>query len=216
MAKSEITQKQVNEIADALKVSGVKPSARAVLERLGVGSLTTILKFLQVWHSKQTPVKEPVVVLPVALQKFLFEYVAKEVAYGKEGLIDDIEQMKKNESDLIIESERQLLEINTLSVDIEKYKVDLGVLNAHLVDSKEALVKVSAELSSERTAHESTRIDVAVLKVKLEASLGALIDAKVELDVAKLAAKVAAEEAAELRGKLAQLESEVKVISEVK
>jgi len=133
MAKSEITQDLVNHVAETLKVNGSKPSARLVREKLGgVGSTTTILKFLQVWQASQAKPVVKDVMLPVALSKYLLEFTAKEVEDGKESLQEDLVQIQQAQSDLIVENERQVAEIEVLSSEAELAQANNAVLASQL------------------------------------------------------------------------------------
>src|SRR3546814_16491265 len=48
-----ITQEQVNAAADALVTAGQKPTNRAILDKLGSGSMATVVKLLQNWKAGQ-------------------------------------------------------------------------------------------------------------------------------------------------------------------
>lgn len=57
MTAALITQEMVDSAADALIDEGVEPSSSSVQKRLGLGSFTTVKKFLDVWRANRaTPV----------------------------------------------------------------------------------------------------------------------------------------------------------------
>ena len=105
--EATITQEQVNAAADAIRASGTKPTARAVREAVGGGSMATVLKLLQVWQSGQVRVEEGPVVLPAGLQRALVDFIGQEVASAKTDLQSDLVVAQQANSDLIAESERQ-------------------------------------------------------------------------------------------------------------
>ena len=50
---STLTFEQVAAHADSLKANGIKPTARAIRDRVGTGSMATLLKHLQQWQGEQ-------------------------------------------------------------------------------------------------------------------------------------------------------------------
>ena len=50
---STLTFEQVAAHADSLKAHGIKPTARAIRDRVGTGSMATLLKHLQQWQGEQ-------------------------------------------------------------------------------------------------------------------------------------------------------------------
>ncbi|HEM7880099.1 TPA: DNA-binding protein [Burkholderia contaminans] len=52
-----ITQEQVSKTAEQIRDAGGRPTARAVRERLGTGSMATVLKFFQAWQDAQAEVR---------------------------------------------------------------------------------------------------------------------------------------------------------------
>jgi len=105
--EATITQEQVNAAADTIRAAGTKPTARAVREALGGGSMATVLKFLQTWQAGQVRAEESPVVLPAGLQRALVDFIGQEVASAKAVLQDDLVAAQQANGDLIAESERQ-------------------------------------------------------------------------------------------------------------
>ena len=64
MRKATVTQEEVNAAADRLLASGTKPTARAVHEEIGRGSMATVLRLLQNWLSAQGQAHETQAALP--------------------------------------------------------------------------------------------------------------------------------------------------------
>ncbi|WP_248324138.1 MULTISPECIES: DNA-binding protein [unclassified Caballeronia] len=76
-----ITQDQVSRAAEAIIDSGTRPTAGAIRERVGKGSMATVLKFFQAWRDAQVKVAEAPV--PPALQKGLLDFVTSAVESAK-------------------------------------------------------------------------------------------------------------------------------------
>jgi len=75
--EATITQEQVNAAADAIRASGAKPTARAIRDQLGSGSMATVLKFLQVWQAGQVKPAAQDVTLPPALTRRLVDFIGR-------------------------------------------------------------------------------------------------------------------------------------------
>src|SRR5260370_13445777 len=82
--EATITAEQVNAVADALKAEGVKPTARAVRERLGnTGSMGTVTRLLQQWRDAQQRQAASTLMLPPALQRAILEFMELELAAAR-------------------------------------------------------------------------------------------------------------------------------------
>ena len=112
--EATITQEAVNAAAEQIRATGAKPTARAVREALGSGSMATVLKHLQAWQANQAHPIEANIVLPIALQRTLVTFIEQEVATAKALLEADLALAEQANRDLIAESERQAATINEL------------------------------------------------------------------------------------------------------
>ena len=112
--EATITQEAVNTAAEQIRATGAKPTARAVREALGSGSMATVLKYLQAWQANQAHPIEANIVLPIALQRTLVTFIEQEVATAKALLEADLALAEQANRDLIAESERQAATINEL------------------------------------------------------------------------------------------------------
>ena len=81
--EATISQEEVNAVADSIRAVGIKPAARMVRDRLGRGSMGTVLKLFHVWQSSQARAPESPLTLPVALQRSLLDCIGQEVAAAK-------------------------------------------------------------------------------------------------------------------------------------
>lgn len=164
-----ITQDQVSKVAEQIRDAGGRPTARAIRERLGTGSMATVLKFFQAWQDAQVRPAEAPVVLPLALQRGLLDFVAAEVERSKGDLRTDLEIANQANADLILEAERQTALVDNLSASLESAYADKAVLSGRLEQVEAERDEARHEAAVERAAAESARTDLAKALLRLEA-----------------------------------------------
>lgn len=164
-----ITQEQVNAAADTIRAAGQKPTARAVREALGVGSMATVLKYLQAWQAGQVRAAETPVVLPAGLQRALVDFIAQEVASAKADLQDDLVSAQQANGDLIVESERQASTIERQAEALETAQAEKAELTGRLAQIEVDLSKAGSDVEHERQAAELARTELAKAQLRLEA-----------------------------------------------
>ena len=182
--ETSITQEQVNAHADAIRATGSKPTARAIREALGGGSMATVLKFLQAWQAGQVKVPESPVVLPVALQKALVDFIGQEVAASKAELQDEILTLQQSNADLIAENERQNSLIESQGESIETLLAEKAELGGRLGQLESDLARAGDEAASLQTSAEEARTALAKAEVRLEAM------PRIESDLERLRAEL--------------------------
>ncbi len=205
--EATITQEQINAAADAIRASGAKPTARAVREQLGTGSMATVLKLLQVWQAGQVKAPETAITLPPALQRALVDFIGQEVATAKAELQTDLVNLQQSNSDLIAESERQSSTIELQAEALESAQAEKAEMAGRLAQVESDLARAGDDVAGERQAAERARTDLAKAELRLEALPRIEAEAdrlRAELDVERVA-KVAAEQAAAVA--LAKLEA---------
>lgn len=163
-----ITQEQVSRAAEAIRDSGSKPTARAIRERLGAGSMATVLKFYQAWAEAQIRPSDPPVVLPPPLQKGLLDFVAAEVARSKSELNGELDAANQANEDLIRENERQALVVDNLTSALETAHADKATLAGQLREVEAERDVARQEATAERQAAEAARTELAKALLRLE------------------------------------------------
>lgn len=163
-----ITQEQVNAAADALKATGVKPTARAVRDAVGAGSMATVLKFLQVWQAGQSKALPAPAVLPAGLQRALFEFIGQEVASARVELETELIMAQQANGDLIAEAEHKDVTVAALEKNLEQALADKAELSGRLNQLTADLDAQRSDALAQREAAESARTDVAKLQLRLE------------------------------------------------
>ena len=167
--ESTITQEQVNAAADTIRAAGTKPTARAVREAVGGGSMATVLKLLQNWQGMQTRPAESPVVLPAGLQRALVDFINQEVSGAKAELQADLVASQQANGDLIVESERQASTIELQAEALESVQGEKAELVGRLAQVESDLVKAGDDVTHERQAAEQARTELAKAQLRLEA-----------------------------------------------
>lgn len=211
--ESVITQEEVNVVADQLRATGAKPTARAVREALGGGSMATVLKHLQVWQGRQVRPPETQAVLPVGLQRALVDFIAQEVASAKVTLETDLVTAQQANQDLIAESERLAAALEREQSAVEALQAEKAELSGRLGQLTKDLDDVRAEAAAQREAAEHARTEKAKLELRLEGvpRLEAEIERlKAALESERSAKVVAEQEAAVSQARLEKTEGQLK------
>lgn len=208
--EANITQEQVNAVADQLRGAGIKPTVRAVRDKLGTGSNATVMKLLESWKATQVKVAEVPVTLPVSLQRALVDYLAQAVAEQKAELGAELAEQKQLNADLAIESERQADEIEALQAELDVMRTERDSLAGRVVQLDSDLRQVRGEVEQERVAAGAVRTELAKAQLRLESvpRLEAdLVAVRADLDQERVG-RAAAEQAAAVA--VAKLEAETK------
>lgn len=185
--EASITQEQVNAAADAIRAAGGKPTARAVREQLGTGSMATVLKLWQNWQAGQIkPVEQPLG-LPPALQRALLDCIGQEVSAARAGLEVDLVTSQLAQADLMKECERQAATIE-IQADALQAAQEAQAAQAGRMGQLEAdLAKATSDAQQERRTAELARTELAKIHLRLEAM------PKMEAEIAALRTELAAE-----------------------
>lgn len=192
-----ITQEQVSRAAETIRDAGGRPTARAIRERLGAGSMATVLKLFQAWQDAQIRPAEAPVSLPQTLQRGLLDFVAAEVERSRLELRTDLDIANQTNADLIVECERLGLIVDNLTATLEAVHAEKAELAGRLTQVETDLDSCRQEAATERQAAEVARTELAKALLRLEAMSrleGDLVAARNDA-AAERAGRVAAEQA---------------------
>lgn len=144
---SNITFGQVAAIADAMKAAGNRPTARAVRERIGSGSMGTIHKLLQQWAGKASADgdEDDAPELPSSIATTLMDFVSTQVAEACEPLNDELKAAQEENEALANENERLEAVIDRLQNERDHAEQRLAAANAQLAMTKDALAGSDSE-----------------------------------------------------------------------
>lgn len=188
--EATISQEEVNAVADSIRAAGGKPTARAVREQLGQGSMATVLRLLQVWQASQGRAAETPVVLPLALQRALVDFIGQEVAAAKLALEQDLVSAQQSQKDLIAENETQLAAIEGLQTTLDELSSEHSQLEGRSAQLAAVLEDARQAAETQRQAAEAARTETAKLQLRLEGV------PRLECELAKLKEALEAERSA--------------------
>ena len=208
--ESTITFEQITAVADAMKMEGVKPTSRAVRERLGnTGSMGTINKLLGRWKSGQERQISAALVLPPALQRVLLEFMDNELTAARTTLEADLVAVRA-----VLETERtgrQQAEQSAAVLAAKLEAAERRATEAEARTTKAEAATAQAAAKAEAVASELVNVSAAaqVNQGRLESTLRELDAAKGAMATATAAAEKSGEAAAELREQLEALKAQV-------
>ena len=168
--ESTSTLEQISAVADAMKTEGVKPTSRAVRERLGnTGSMGTINKLLGRWKSGQERQISAALVLPPALQRVLLEFMDNELTAARTTLEAELAEQQQEAADLATENERQVVENDAQAEAIESLRADVAAHRGRAGQLESDLAVARDEAVRERAGAELARTELAKAQLRLEA-----------------------------------------------
>ena len=168
--ESTITCEQITAVADAMKMEGVKPTSRAVRERLGnTGSMGTINQLLGRWKSGQERQISAALVLPPALQRVLLEFMDNELTAARTTLEAELAEQQQEAADLATENERQVVENDAQAEAIESLRADVAAHRGRAGQLESDLAVARDEAVRERAGAELARTELAKAQLRLEA-----------------------------------------------
>ena len=204
--ESTITYEQIAAIADAMKIQGVKPTSRAMRERLGnTGSMGTINKLLGRWKAGQERQMSAALVLPPSLQRVLLEFIDNELTAARTTLEAELAEQQQEAADLATENERQVIENDAQAETIESLRADVAEHQGRAGQLESDLALARDEAVRERSGAELARTELAKAQLRLESMprLEAdLVAVRVVLDTERTGRQQAEQAAAVLAAKL--------------
>ena len=166
--EATITPEQVTAAAEAIKANGERPTLRAVRDKVGGGSMGTIARILQQWKASAGREVGTEITIPPALQKALMEFVGTAIADARAPLDTELADQRQTATDLAAENERQRETICDLSAQIEAVTADRAGIEGKAAQMAADLATARDEITRERQAAESARVEMAKAALRLE------------------------------------------------
>ena len=163
-----ISQQDVDAVAEQLRVGGERPTARAVRERLGRGSMATVLRYLRVWQAGQAHPVDSAVALPPALQRALLDFIGQEVLAAKAALEAELTLAQQVNTDLLGESERQAAALEEMDKALEALRCERAEVLGRQAQLAADLAASQQALEAQRQAAEAARMELATQRVHLD------------------------------------------------
>lgn len=213
-----ITPEQVAAVAAEIKASGGKPTIRAVREALGgIGSMTTIQRYLQRWHDAQPTTAAAPIEIPAVVLTGIRQAIEHASSSAQAELRAELAEARETVDAITAEAERTVKALDDADAQIialEALRADLAArLDEEKRSRQDAAARAAAEaeglradITAERQAAEAARVELAKVQLRLESLPrieADLADARAELAQARDRAQVAERELAAVRAELA-------------
>lgn len=204
---SNITFGQVAAIADAMKAAGNRPTARAVRERIGSGSMGTIHRLLQQWQGKASEQDEETEAaeLPQHIQSALMDFIGTEIATACEPINEDLQAAKEAAEELAAENVRLEAVIDRLQTERDNAERNQATSKALYDKTNNELKAANAQLQiwADVIKNQEIELDRASRQLEMLASYAPeLAQAKIALGEMHEKAATAEKEAAVLGAQL--------------
>ena len=168
--ESTITSEQVAAEADSMVADGGKPSARAIRDRLGTGSMGTIQRFLQQWRDdRRAGPAAPAIALPPALQRAIVEFMEQELTARMAPTVSALAEQQQATNELVAEVERQAEQVAGQTDDLARLAEEKAAAEGRAEQLAADLAGARKEAASERQAAEHARTELAKAQLRLEA-----------------------------------------------
>lgn len=165
-----VTHEQVAAAADAMKAAGIKPSSRAVREKLGnVGSLGTINQMLQHWKNGQNPPASGVGILPPTLQRAILAFMEQELAAARAALENELAEQRQETADLATDNARQRDTIGDQALQLATMAAEQAKASGRAAQLETELDTARRNAEHERQGAEAARTELARAQLRLEA-----------------------------------------------
>ncbi len=198
--EATITYEQVASAADSIKNQGDKPTARAVREVLGTGSMATVLKFFQQWQAGQVRQSQAIDdTLDPAIARAISNQLALKVQEATSEATMRLADLQSEAETIIAENERQSVDIEGLTSEMDKLNANCAALSGRNQQLDADIVRLKDDLANERQEAEHARTELAKAQLRLEAvpRIEAEIQTvRAELEVSRKAQAMAEQSAA--------------------
>ncbi len=164
-----ITFEQVAAAADALKGQGVRPTARAIRDTLGTGSMATILKFLQQWQGTQVRQSQTIDdTIDPSIARAISNQIAAKVQEATADATVRLADLQGEADTLIAENERQAADLETANADRAALVEKLATLSGTVAQLEADAKRTAADLATERQSSEAARIELAKMMIRVD------------------------------------------------
>lgn len=172
--ESSITLEQVAGIADSLTMAGSRPTARAVRERIGFGSMGTIHRLLQQWKGGQAPATVEASVLPAALQRGIMEFIGQEIATARAPLEMELAETREAADHLAAENERTAALIAELEADKRALMEQIARVEGQRDEMCTQMLQAQKLEDLAEKEAENARKEIALMQMRLESQAATL------------------------------------------
>lgn len=171
MARAEtITFEQVETAANTIKAAGVNPTSRGIREILGSGSMATVCKYLAQWKAGQTRASSVVDdVMDPSVARAISAQIAIKIQEATSAATAALADLQAEHNALIAEGERLSSDLELAEAERTTLSDQLSAFMGRITQLEADAERTAQELSRERAAAESARVELAKAELRLEA-----------------------------------------------
>lgn len=203
MARAAITYEQVAAVANALYAAGNHyPGGKVLRQELEkqrgpgaqIGSLSTIQRHLDHWREHERPrdARVPVPPLPDHVKEALDEWVNKSRVDAQRPLEADVDRLKAELQDTVVENESLTAQLEQLGEDTSARTSERDAIRGELSTRTSEIAELKSQLTAARQRIASLERDVTAAHTNEQAAMGRVDEIRVAAD--KLEAKLAISE----------------------
>lgn len=202
MARPGITYQEVAAAADSIVAAGENPTIQRVRAALGTGSPNTIHKHLTAWRDAAPIQERKAPELPADLQAAIVRELERQSAEARAELEKQLIQTRAEAAELAGTGEQLETDMDELTERNQSLSDECQGLRALTEERAQEIGKLEADLTREREAAETVRVQLAQALNKVESQGERITDLAAEVKEIRAeltqatAAKIAAEQAA--------------------
>lgn len=164
-----MTFEAVAKVSNALVAEGLKPTVRAVRERLG-GSNTTLVRHLRAWNEARSVLEHQSRDLPGELVLAMRRSLAAAEEAGRSQLSQQFEAAQQTADELAQENEVLCKRLEAAEAEAASVRSERDGLQGKLEGALESRERMEQELQRERLAAVDARSELARVTVRVEGS----------------------------------------------
>lgn len=208
--RAKVTNEQIKHAIEQLNAEGVKPTIRAVRERLGAGSPNRIQPLLAAWHDSNAPAEAAQATLSDSAQQTLADLLARERSAAVAAKLEEIAELKSQLAEITqdgqnLEDNAEALEAANAKLDEQKSEaVTLASARQQRIEQLEdEQARLQARLDEQVQTIATTAADNAALQRETAQQQQRIEQLATDLDAARQQTNAAQQTAAVTEAKLA-------------
>lgn len=151
---STVTQEMVDSICEKMRSEGSVPTGRLVYDVLRTGSMTTIQQLIRSFENRNPLPAVVQKAIPPTVQNALREHIAVEISDARAPIQFELNAIRSDNAELIIESKKQQITIEDQLKAIEDLKAEKNSLLGQLNQTAADLTKSRSDAEMYRKAME--------------------------------------------------------------
>lgn len=165
-----ITFEQVATAADNIVASGEVPTTRNIRDKLGSGSMATVLKFFRKWKDEHaTPIQPTDNTLDSSIVKAISNQISTKVQESTSEATAKLAELQNETNGLIVENESQAELLEAQCLELSELRDQHASLLGRFFQLQSDATGTKTELIAERKGHEAARMELAIAQQRLQA-----------------------------------------------